>query len=126
MSQVCFPLISFQRAGAYPITRTNTYKTKVLQFLNDQEQRWVAQRQMQDLELVFTAVDGYSVSVVREFWNSVHGADVTPWTLNLGNDAITGQPLTYTNLIFVGDDFKVTANQKPNRFDLTLKCRQAN
>ena len=68
----------------------------------------------------------YSVSFVREFWNSVHRADVTPWTLNLGNDPISNVMLTYTNLIFLGDDFKITSAGKPNRRNLTLKCRQIN
>jgi hypothetical protein len=118
-----FPKISFGRAAMYPLTRTNNFKTAVLQLTNDQEQRWVRQRPMQEFELVFTAVDGYSISVVREFWQSMKGDDQTTFTLDLGTGP-HGEGMTWNNMAFTDDNFKITTSQKANRFDLTIHLKQ--
>jgi hypothetical protein len=118
-----FPKLSFSRAALYPLTGTNNFKTAVLQFTDDTEQRWVRQRPMQEFELTFIAIDGYSVSVVREFWQSMKSADQATFTLGLGTGP-HGESMSWSNLAFTDDDFKISTSQKANRWDLTLHMKQ--
>ena len=118
-----FPTISFGRVMQFPLARTNSCKTQVLQYTNDQEQRWVRFQPVLDLELTFTEVDGTSISLVREFWQSMKGTDQTTFDMNLGTGP-HGESYSWTNLLFVDDSFKITQNAKPNRWNLSLKLRQ--
>ena len=116
-----FPTISYRRVAQYPLTRTTVWKTEVLEYTNDQEQRWVKFNPRQEFELVFSDVDGTSISLVREFWQSMKGADQTTFDMNLGTGP-HGESYSWSNLLFVDDAFKITQN-KPNRWKLTLKLR---
>lgn len=111
-----FPTISFGRAAMYPLTRTSRQRTTVLLFVGDQEQRWVSQKPVQQWQLVFTDVDGYSISVLREFWAGQGGASTSEFDLALGGT-------TYHHLVFVDDSFRITQN-KANRFTVTMNVRQ--
>jgi hypothetical protein len=104
------------------LQRTATWKTKVLRFLNDKEQRFVQQTPKQDFVLTYTGVDAASLSALKTFWNSMHGADITPFTLSLGTDPATSVVMTYNNLVFIDDEFSATQT-KPNRWDIKLKVR---
>jgi hypothetical protein len=117
-----FPVISFNRVMQYPLTRTNAWKTQVLQYVGDQEQRWVRFNPRQEFELIFTEVDGTSISLVREFWTSMKGADQTTFSMNLGTGP-HGETYSWSNLVFTDDAFKITQSGKPNMWTLTLKLR---
>jgi hypothetical protein len=116
-----FPKISFDRVMKYPMTRSTAWKTQVLTYSNDSEQRWVRFGPRQEFELTFTDVDGTSISLVREFWQSMKGVDQTSFNLDLGTGP-HGEVMSWSNLVFTDDAFKITQT-KPNRWSLTLKVR---
>ena len=76
-----------------------------------------------EFTLTFTAVDGYSISVIREFFNSVGGASSNDWSLDLGTDPETGATLHWDHLLFADDDLTVT-HAKANRYNVSVKVRQ--
>ena len=81
-----FPTITFSRVAMYPLQRGTTWKTKVLRFLSDKEQRFVQQTPKQDFVLTYTGVDASSLATLKTFWVSMHGADISVFDLNLGTD----------------------------------------
>ena len=118
-----FPTITFARRAMYPLERTNRWQTKVLRFLNDQEQRFVQQLPKQEFVLTYTGVDASSYSTLKSFFESQQGASTNTFTLNLGTDPTTGVSLVYNNMAFVDDDFTATQS-KPNLWTIKLHVRQ--
>lgn len=117
-----FPSITFNRVAMYPLQRASGWKTKVLRFMNDKEQRWVQQTPKQDFILTYTGVDQSSYNTLKAFWVSMHGADISTFDIHLGTDPATGVVMNYSNLVFIDDDFAATQT-KPNRWDIKLKVR---
>jgi hypothetical protein len=105
------------RSAMYPLTRNNNQKTTVQSFGGDVEVRWVCQLPVQDFQLVYTAIDGYSVSVLRDFWVSQNGASTSTFSFTLNG-------VTYNNLLFVNDTFTQTMDSKPNRYTVSMVFRQ--
>jgi hypothetical protein len=111
-----FPALRSGVVGMYPATLGKIYKTEVVQFVNDSEQRWATWPGFGDFELVFTDINGYDLSLLLDFFRSMKGQFDDSWRL-----IINGQ--TYTNCCFLQDDFTYTES-KPERYSITLKCRQ--
>lgn len=111
-----FPALKTGVVGMYPAVLGVQYATEVVQFVNDTEQRWASNPGLGNFELTFTNIDGYDLSVLIDFFRSCKGQFDSTWTL-----AINGQ--TYTNCTFLSDDITWLEN-KPERYTLTLKCRQ--
>ncbi|HXS93187.1 MAG TPA: hypothetical protein VN736_01210 [Candidatus Limnocylindrales bacterium] len=106
----------------YPLERNTKWTTRVLRFLNDQEQRFVQQTPKAEFVLKYTGVDQTSYNALYTFWLSMHGADINTFSLDLGTDPDTGVSMAYTNLVFVDDVFKAIQS-KPKRWDITLRLR---
>lgn len=111
-----FPALKTGVVGMYPATLGLTYRTDVVQFVNDSEQRWATQPALGEFELTFTAVDGYDLSLVMDFFRSQKGQFDGTWTLTINSN-------TYNNCTFLDDAFTWT-ERKAERYDFTLKCRQ--
>ncbi|WP_321471158.1 hypothetical protein [uncultured Paludibaculum sp.] len=111
-----FPALRSGVVGMYPTTLGRTFKTEVVVFCNDSEQRWATQPALGDFELVFTDINGYDLSTLLDFFRSAKGQFDHTWTL-----AMNGQ--VWNNCVFVQDDFTAT-NSKAERYSVTLKCRQ--
>lgn len=83
----------------------------------------MSQLPKQEFNLTYTQIDGYSVSVIREFFNSIGGATSNTFSLDLGIDPETGVNQHWDNLVFVDDDIAVT-HAKANLFNVSMKVRQ--
>jgi len=118
-----FPTISHSRVAMYPLERSTAWKTKVLRFLNDQEQRWVSHTPKAEFMLTYTGISEGDVATLYTFWTSVHGADITPFDLDLGTEIGTGVHRTYSNLVFVNDEFSAT-QKRTNLWDVRFVVRQ--
>ena len=118
-----FPQISYSRIALYPLERTTTWRTKVCRFLNDEEQRFVAQTPKQEFLLTYTGISSADLATLKTFWVTMHGEDITPFNLDLGVEIGTGVHRTYSNLVFVGDQFSATQT-KANLWDVRLAVRQ--
>src|SRR3954462_2234731 len=102
------------RSGSfkYPLTRGKTYKTGVLRFMNGSEQRWKSVAKLEPFVLEYRNLNGYDLSLLREFFRSAKGAFTTDIELTLGST-------TYSNLAFDQDDFTPTQSG-PGKFAVTL------
>ena len=110
------PTLPTVRSGAtclYPVTRTSTYKTTVLSFVGDAEQRFVSQRPVQDFILQYTNIEGYDVGVLRQFWSGQGGASTSEFDFILDG-------ATYHHCVFASDSFQTTSGK-----GLTLNCSLA-
>ena len=95
------------------------YRFGALKFLDRSEQRWQQRAALGNFTLVFTDIEGYDLSQIREFWRSQLGAFDATWTL----PALKSGDPTYTNCAFVDDVFSFTET-KPNRYSGQLKVIQ--
>ena len=119
---VTFPNISFNRVACYPLQGSTKWTTQVLRYLNDEEQRFVKYLPRQEFQLTYSGVDQGSFITLRTFWESMHGADISTFSLDLGIDAGTGVHMLYPSLLFVDDEF-TAVQSKPNRWDIKLRVR---
>ena len=117
-----FPLITFSRCALYPLQRNTKWQTKVLRFLNDEEQRYVQYLPRQEFQLSYKGVDQASFIILRTFWESMHGADINTFSLDLGIDPVTAVHMLYPNLLFIDDDF-TAVQSRALLWDITLKVR---
>lgn len=106
----------------YPLTRNICFATGVFTFVNGSEQRVPDRASYPTFALVFTGINGYDASLIREFFYGRQGAFDNTWSITLAPSA-GGSPLTYTNMFFADDaiDFKDAASE---RFSVTLRCMQ--
>lgn len=99
----------------YPATLGLRFQTEVVRFVADNEQRWATSVALGDFELVFMDINGYDLGLLRAFFDTQKGRFDT-WAL-----PVNGQ--TYNNCRFTHDDFTWTET-RPNRYTVTLKCKQ--
>jgi hypothetical protein len=113
-----FPTLSSGSGSIrYPLSRSKTYVTGLHRFGNGSEQRWKSVGALQrPLEIQLRGLDGYNLSLVREFFRSMKGAFDSTWSITLG-------AATYPNCAFDQDDFS-PVERKPNLYDLTLRIVQ--
>ena len=106
------------RSGSYkyPLTRSKSYKTGVLRFLNGSEQRWKSVTKLEPLVLEYRNLNGYDLSLLREFWRSAKGAYTTDIELTLAGKS-------YSNLALDQDDF-TPSQSGPGKFSITLRFKQ--
>ena len=72
-------------AGAmamYPATVVNSYVTRVIQFVNSSEQRWTVRGALFGAVLSFQNLNGYDLSLLRNFFVQMKGSFVDDALLN--------------------------------------------
>lgn len=111
-----FPTLRSGAVCMYPSTVGTEYRTEIVEFVNDSEQRWPVRAGLGNFELSVTDVNGYDLSNIMDFFATAQGQKATNWTLTVNS-------ITYNNCCFVQDDFIFTES-KPNVYSLTLKCKQ--
>jgi hypothetical protein len=99
-----------------PATLGVGFATRVMRFCNDAEQRWTSRGQFGVFVLTFTNISGFDLSNIRDFFRTAKGRFDATWSLTIDGT-------TYSNMILDSDDLVVT-EQRPNRFNLQVKCRQ--
>jgi hypothetical protein len=99
-----------------PATLCIGFGTRVMRFCNDAEQRWVSRGQFGVFVLTLTNISGFDLSIVRDFFRAVKGRFDATWSLTVNGT-------THSNLTLDSDDLVVT-EQRPNLFNLQVKCRQ--
>jgi len=111
-----FPPLRSGVVGMYPATLGLAYRTEIVQFVNDTEQRWATRPALGDFELTFTDLNGYDLSILRDFFRSTKGAFDATWTMDIG-------AYHWPNCYFTQDDF-TAIEDKPERYTVMLKGRQ--
>ena len=113
--------LSGQALAMYPSAISDEYVTRVIRFLNDQEQRFLVRDSLFRGMLQYAGVNGYDTSVLRRFLYSMRGAASTTDLSNTFSITIGNQ--TYPFCIFDQDDFTVEVDQAENN-SFQLKIRQ--
>ena len=113
-----FPTLHSGGTVHYGTSRTKEYKTTIIRFADDTEQRWSASPGLNRFDLVLRSIDGVDLSAVRQFFIDQKGQSGTAWSITIGAD-------TFDNCTFLTDTFPVEepAN-RPERFNVRLPCRQ--
>lgn len=115
----------------YPLTADTSFKTKVVKFYDDTEQRWRQRGQFARFELSFNNIDAYDMETLYNFWTTTKGAYDSTWSITfdqaegtwlLGADPGAGG-VTYSNMAFEDDKF-VAVESTPDRYDVKLVCLQ--
>jgi hypothetical protein len=111
-----FPALATGYVGKYPLTRARTYRTGVVRFLDDTEQRFVDRARLEEFLLVFRDLGRPDMLAIRTFWNSMRGRYDVSWDITL-------KGVTYPNLTFDQDSFEPVENSH-HRYTFQFKVRQ--
>jgi hypothetical protein len=111
-----FPTLTTGVVTMTPATLGVGFTTRVMRFCNDVEQRWASRGQFGVFVLTLTNISGFDLSNIRDFFRTVKGRFDATWSLTINGT-------TYNNMILDSDDLVVT-EQRPNLFNLQVKCRQ--
>ncbi len=105
----------------FPVVVSNGYKTRVLEFLSGKEQTWLVADELASIQLQYSGLNGYDVSVLRTFFHLQKGMYVNTALTNTFDITVKG--VNYAYCTFDQDDFSPTVNESET-FSLTLKIIQ--
>ena len=111
-----FPNLKSGTPALHPAARGTVFNTRVVQFEDGSEQRWQGAPALKRWRLIYRGIDGYDVSLVREFFRSVKGRFDKTWD-------ITVDAVLYEDMVFEDDTLAVT-ELEDGRHDLTLSAIQ--
>ena len=112
--------LASQAIAKYPTAIQYGYVTRVVQFLGDQEQRFLVRGELFAAILKFTGMNGYDTSVLRTFFRSMAGmASSVDLTHTF---SITLDGVTYNYCVFDQDSFEPETDQRElASFQLAIK-----
>lgn len=105
----------------YPATVGQSFITRSVRFLGDQEQRWTVRRGMFSVTLEYQGLNGYDISVLRAFFNTARGAFVSSDLSSTFDITLAGQ--NYQYCAFDQDEF-VAESDAGETFSTELRVRQ--
>jgi hypothetical protein len=120
-SMVVQSSLSGQAIASYPVSFETSWKTKIVQFLNDTEQSWTVRKRLHGFVLQYSSIDGYTLSVLRDFFYARKGRYIDAFFANSFSLYINNSITQYC--AFDQDDFTPTVGPKET-FSLSLKIRQ--
>jgi hypothetical protein len=112
-----FPNLKSGYLSTYPLVHETHCPTRILQFLDDSEQRFAIAKPLHRFTLTYHEIDGYDLGLLRTFWESMKGQYDATWQFAWQSGAITG-------CRFEGDVFAYTEGPRPGRFNVSLRVRQ--
>ncbi len=113
--------LSTQAFAMYPSTLTFDYVTRVIQFLGDQEQRFLVRHELFNAELQYSNVNGYDMSLVVDFFKFMLGKAVDTDLSHTFDITIDGN--NYAYCVFDQDDLMPDVG-RGETYDFVLKIRQ--
>lgn len=114
------PLAS-QAIAMFPAVLASSFSTKVIKFLNDTEQRFVANDKLFSCTLQYHAVDPYDMNLIRKFFNDMDGMYISNDLLHSFSITIDGS--TYNNCGFGQDILNIEEN-RGGTYSFELKILQ--
>lgn len=111
-----FPTLRSGRVTMYGAERETRFRTTVVQFVGDQEQRWRSQAPLTAWTLRLIDIDGYDLANVLAFWRSMKGKFDSTWDITVAG-------VLYSNMAFDQDEFSAV-EAKPERYTVELRCLQ--
>ncbi len=113
--------LASESLAMYPATLAHSFITRVITFANDSEQRWTVRRELFAAILQFHDLDGYSLSVLVDFFRTMKGRYVDTALLNVFDITLGG--VNYQWCSFDQDDLLVEVGQN-ERYSLQLSIKQ--
>jgi len=105
----------------YPASLVNSYITRVIQFVNSSEQRWTVRGNLFGCVLSFQHLNGYDLSLLRNFFVQMKGSFVDDALLNTFSMTIAG--VSYSYLHLDSDSFESECDSA-ERYSCKLKISQ--
>lgn len=119
-----FPTITSGAVAKYPLTRSVQHRTQVWTFVDLTEQRFSkGNGGRAAFTLVYNNIKTADKETLRAFFASTFGSYDHTWSITLP-DPSPGSPTTYTNMQFLANQQFAAVNISPDRWRVTLKCRQ--
>lgn len=111
------PLLKSGVLCKYPVEHSQEFRTRVIRFLDDSEQRFTVRPPLQRFSLVYRAIDAEDLTRLRQFWESMKGQFDASWSLDWNGEQIE-------RCRFDSDEFKFVESHFPSRFDVILHVVQ--
>lgn len=111
-----FPTLSTGSICKYPVTRKSGWLTRVNQFVDFTEQRWVVRQPLMDVVFEYRNLSRADIATLKTFFETQLGAYDT---FEVDFDGIA-----YQNMVFDQDDFSPVEDREPNRFSISFKMKQ--
>jgi len=105
----------------YPTSLVFSYVTRVITFVNSSEQRWTVRNNLFGAVLEYRRLNGYDLSLLRNFFIQMKGSYVDAALLNTFSITIGGN--TYNYCAFDQDTFDSVCDSAEN-YSTTLKIKQ--
>lgn len=119
--RVLDPTVSASMLAMYPATLRYSYVTRVNQFVNDSEQRWVSRKSLFSAVLEYHSVNGYDLSLVRAFFNTMLGKASSSDLTHTFSINVLGT--TYSYCVFDQDELAVQ-EEPGNKYSFSLSLLQ--
>lgn len=111
--------LSGNAIAMFPATLASSFVTRVIKFVDDSEQRWIVRGKLFSANLQYKGVNGYDMSLIRAFFNSMNGMFVS--TDLTHTFQITIDNVTYDYCTFGNDDLMVETDRGDyNSFELNI------
>ena len=111
-----FPVLESGAVCKYPVTLRSGWSTKVNQFVDFSEQRWVTRQPLIKLVFEYRNLSRADINTLKVFVETQLGEYDT--------FSVPFDGYQYDNMVFDQDDFRPIEDKEPNRFSVTLKMRQ--
>lgn len=113
-----FPTLEDGQICRYPVDAKSAWVTRVNQFVDFTEQRWVVRQPLQSFVFKYNHVSRADTNVIREFFRTQKGM--------FDGFTVVFDGFEYQNMYFDQDEFMPVEEDKwPNRFTFSLKLKQA-
>ena len=117
------PSLSGNPMLKYPLNSSGAWVTRVIRFLNDDEQSWTVRPALLRLQARYEGMNGYDTARLVEFFHSLKGRYVDDLLVRTFDFTYRG--FTYKYCVFDQDDVEIEENVNcPLTFAFTLNIRQ--
>lgn len=104
----------------HPSVINHSFATRIFRSVGDHEQRWAIRRELFGGILQYSQVNGYDMSLIREFFNSQKGRYVNSSLSNVFDITLFG--ITYDYCVFDQDELEVSVGRgETYSFELRIK-----
>ncbi len=111
-----FPVLEDGQVCKYPVASTSSWVTRVNQFVDFSEQRWVNRQPLRRFVFQYKDISAADLATLKAFFETQKGMFDT-FTVPFDGG-------TFENMVFEHDDFMPVEDRFPNRYSLTLRMKQ--
>jgi hypothetical protein len=110
-----------EAVAMYPVKTSQSYIVRKISFLDDSEQRWVVRKKLFSCTLEYKNLNGYDLSLLRDFFTSQKGMYVSESLTSTFSITLSG--MTYSYCVFDQDYFESDVAEG-ELYSTTLQIKQ--